>query len=90
MAWIASDDADVLLAIFQNLPHLSQLDAAQIAGKFSRHNDPAIRLEVALAAETDIDWLELLCGDEDIDVLEAAANALRTRTPIAVDNDRDI
>ncbi len=86
--WIADDDVDMLQTIFQNLKNLTQLDTAHIFYKFARHFDAAIRLEVALSSDTDVETLELLTTDEDSEVCEVATNTLHMRDPIDPDENQ--
>lgn len=74
---IATDDSEMLRAIFQNLQKMTQLDTARICHLFAIYKDAAIRLEVARSSDTNAELLHHLARDEDPDVRDAALTTIQ-------------
>ena len=85
--WIASGDADLISELFDNVACLPQIDVQHFYFNCAEHDDPSIRLQVALSSETSIERLEQFIHDGDPSVREAAADTLNTKRANEDDED---
>ena len=85
--WIAGGDAELISALFDNVAYLPQIDVQHFYYNCAEHDDPSIRLQVALSSETSIERLEQFLHDGDPSVREAATDTLNTKRANGDDED---